>query len=720
MPILSQSSRRSWSHRLAVIVIYCVLALLGTTMVVPLLITLTLSVSNGYDYPRYNILPRFFFSEDDRFVKYLTGYFNSYSGWQEQFAAYFPDVPDTWSSWAVIGADREGDDVLARHYLQTSVQQQAYDRVMAADYADFSATYSLDDSVIAADSHTASEFFARRFEHRWEQQNPQLAVASSFAQRHAGALELLRNTWKIPFNDFDGISFSTEMHAPLWQQSWFPPDDPRANAFIDFKAAEQNLELTPGALSRWRSFARNHGATSDLPLAPKDPSSAELWQKFRREIAPASSVVPYAARVDWKVYLQSNTVHDALGLARADYFDVAYYNRLAGTAYTGWSEIPYPLPASAPASLQKLWLDFSARYPLRLTTLAVTPELTARFQNFLQARFKTVPAADTLMGTSATAWTDFSLSATPPRSQGSKALRSVWTDFARTVPASGRQLHSSEESFQAFMLARYGSVEGLNKAWGTHHGVIEEVFPPFAQAYEVTFRENQGALFWNSLIGNYTTVLSYLVVHADAVPVTFLLIFLAILCSLTINPLAAYALSRFNMRGQDKIILFLLATSAFPAMISAIPSFLLMRDLGLLNTFFALILPTATNGMSIFILKGFFDSLPAELFEAATIDGAKEWQIFLHVTMPMVKPILAVNALTAFLAAYEGWQWALIVCQNPKMWTLAVWMYQASQWWASTPWIASAGFVVISIPTLVVFLTCQRIILRGIIIPQMK
>ena len=174
------------------------------------------------------------------------------------------------------------------------------------------------------------------------------------------------------------------------------------------------------------------------------------------------------------------------------------------------------------------------------------------------------------------------------------------------------------------------------------------------------------------------------------------------------------------MRGQDKIILFLLATSAFPAMISAIPGFLLMRDLGLLNTFFALILPGAANGMGIFILKGFFDSLPPELFEAATIDGAKEWQIFLHVTMPMVKPILAVNALTAFLAAYEGWQWALIVCQNPKMWTLAVWMYQANQWWSSTPWLASAGFVVISIPTLAVFLTCQRIILRGIIIPQMK
>jgi ABC-type maltose transport system permease subunit len=88
--------------------------------------------------------------------------------------------------------------------------------------------------------------------------------------------------------------------------------------------------------------------------------------------------------------------------------------------------------------------------------------------------------------------------------------------------------------------------------------------------------------------------------------------------------------------------------------------------------------------------------------------------------MPMVKPILAINALTAFLSAYTGWEWALIICQNPKMWTLAVWMYQASQWWATTPWIINAGFIIVSIPTLIVFLTCQNIILRGIIIPQMK
>jgi multiple sugar transport system permease protein len=249
---------------------------------------------------------------------------------------------------------------------------------------------------------------------------------------------------------------------------------------------------------------------------------------------------------------------------------------------------------------------------------------------------------------------------------------------------------------------------------------LEEAFPPFAEAYALTFMNNEWSFFFEPFITNYNVIFKYLVHRGRAIPVTLLLVSLAILCTLTINPMAAYALSRFNLRGKDKVLLIMLATMAFPPMVSAIPAYLLMRDLGLLNTFFALVLPGAANGMAIFILKGFFDSLPRELYEAATIDGAREWQIFTIITLPMVKPILAINSLTAFMAAYTGWMWALIICQNQKMWTIMVWIYQANQWWVEYPWIVTAGFVIASIPTLLVFLFCQKIILRGIIIPSMK
>jgi multiple sugar transport system permease protein len=151
-----------------------------------------------------------------------------------------------------------------------------------------------------------------------------------------------------------------------------------------------------------------------------------------------------------------------------------------------------------------------------------------------------------------------------------------------------------------------------------------------------------------------------------------------------------------------------------------IPGFLLTRDLHLLNTYAALILPGVASGMGIFLLKGFFDSLPPELYEAAAIDGAKEWQVFLRITLPLSKPILAVIALNTFMAAYNSWEWALVVCQKQEMWTLAVWLYQFSRWTGGEPWLAMASFVLASLPVFCVFLLCQKIILRGIVLPQMK
>ena len=226
--------------------------------------------------------------------------------------------------------------------------------------------------------------------------------------------------------------------------------------------------------------------------------------------------------------------------------------------------------------------------------------------------------------------------------------------------------------------------------------------------------------FWRSCLANYRLVGQYLFQRGRAFFNTVLLVLLSVLAHLTVNPLAAYALSRFRMRGTEKILLFLLATMAFPAAVTAIPGFLLVRDLGLLNTLAALVLPTVASGMSVFILKGFFDALPRELYEAAAIDGASEWTVFLKVTLPMTTPILAVNALNSFVAAYNSWEWAFLVCQKESNWTLAVWMYQMSQQMGGQPWCVMAGFVLVSIPTAVVFLACQKIILRGIVLPSMK
>ena len=244
--------------------------------------------------------------------------------------------------------------------------------------------------------------------------------------------------------------------------------------------------------------------------------------------------------------------------------------------------------------------------------------------------------------------------------------------------------------------------------------------PRLRAALVAQFLDHGWRDFFRSCTANYRQVGDYLFLRGRAFANTILLVVLTILASLTVNPLAAYALSRFRLAATEKILLFLLATMAFPAAVTAIPGFLLIRDLGLLNTFAALVLPSVASGMSIFVLKGFFDALPRELYEAAAIDGAGEWTVFRRITLPLTTPILAVNALNAFIHAYASWEWAFLVCQKESHWTLAVWMYQMSQTFAHQPWCVMAGFVVVSIPTAAVFLFCQKIIMRGIVLPSMK
>ena len=193
---------------------------------------------------------------------------------------------------------------------------------------------------------------------------------------------------------------------------------------------------------------------------------------------------------------------------------------------------------------------------------------------------------------------------------------------------------------------------------------------------------------------------------------------LSLISALTVNPMAAYSLSRFPMKSSHRVLIFFLVTIAFPVEVAMIPNFLLLRDLGLLNTFAALVLPGMANGFSIFLLKGFFDSLPAELYEAGEMDGASEFQIFRIVALPLLKPILAYIGLGAFVAAYGGFMWAMIICTDPEMWTLMVWIYDFQMFRPGNNYILAAT-VLVSIPPLLVFLIANRIIMKGIVIPTM-
>ncbi len=215
---------------------------------------------------------------------------------------------------------------------------------------------------------------------------------------------------------------------------------------------------------------------------------------------------------------------------------------------------------------------------------------------------------------------------------------------------------------------------------------------------------------------NYRYVIDYMLLHGIALRNTVIFCLLAILAQLTVNPLAAYALSRFPMKATARVLVFLLATMAFPAEVAMIPSFLLLKHLGLLNTFAALVLPTAANGYMIFLLKGFFDSLPREVFESGQIDGAKESTMMMKLAFPLSKPVMGYLGLLAFMGAYGAFLYAFLVAQDQKVWTIMVFIYQLQQ--IAPKSVMMAAITLAAIPSILVFLAAQRVIMRGIVLPS--
>ena len=489
---------------------------------------------------------------------------------------------------------------------------------------------------------------------------------SPFLRHRYKDLATFNKRWEVSVDDFSQINASEWSGEPIDQASYVPLADVRYQDLLDFR----------------RDYRRNR------------------FHPYLKG-APAAYLRPASLRFLWEDYVAANAT-------------------VPQSAIRNPQSLPFPVPADAPPGLRALWLKFlQTDFPVRHFGIEVTPARQAAFQTFLQERFRNLSYLNSVLETSATTWDEVTLTPTCPN----MPLATVWMDFVRSeVPVEERSLRDTlpELAFQRFALERHRSLAAINEAYGFKLTSLQQLRVPFGEALLVTFAQRERAFVADLLAGNYRTVFDYLVHRGRAIPNTIILVALALLITLTVNPLAAYALSRFRLRSTERIIVFCLATMAFPAAVAAIPGFLLLRDLGLLNTFAALVLPGAANGMSIFLLKGFFDSLPQELYEAAAIDGAPEYQVFWRISLPLVKPILAVNMLNAFIAAYNGWEWAIIVCQDKKMWTVAVWTYQFYQTLGSQPYIVMAAFIANSLPVLIVFLACQKIILRGIILPQMK
>jgi len=179
---------------------------------------------------------------------------------------------------------------------------------------------------------------------------------------------------------------------------------------------------------------------------------------------------------------------------------------------------------------------------------------------------------------------------------------------------------------------------------------------------------------------------------------------------------AAYALSRFRFPGRKTGLTMFLVVQMFPATMLLLPLYVILDKLGLLNSIAGLVLVYSTTAIPfcVWTLKGYFDSLPRELEEAARIDGASTWMIFRKIMLPLARPGLAVTALFSFMTAWNEFIMASTFMTNQTRYTLPV-LIQSSVTEFSADWgLFAAGAVVTSVPVMIAFYVLQRALVGGL------
>jgi len=232
------------------------------------------------------------------------------------------------------------------------------------------------------------------------------------------------------------------------------------------------------------------------------------------------------------------------------------------------------------------------------------------------------------------------------------------------------------------------------------------VFPPAFLPSRVTF-EHYRALFSRLALGRYLLNSTLI---ASAVT----------LVSLLLNAMAGYAFAKLRFAGRDRLFGLLLAALVIPTQVALLPLFLLMRWLGLVNTYWGVVVPAMASVFGIFLVRQFALSLPDELLDAARIDGASELRIFRSLILPLCRPVLLTLAIFTFLATWNDFTWPLVVLSDGSMYTLPIALSNLSGEHFRDTELMMAGAVLTITPVLLLFIALQRYYIEGILLGSVK
>jgi len=184
--------------------------------------------------------------------------------------------------------------------------------------------------------------------------------------------------------------------------------------------------------------------------------------------------------------------------------------------------------------------------------------------------------------------------------------------------------------------------------------------------------------------------------------------------NLLFNSMAGYALARIRFLGSKFWFLLILAILMIPGQITLIPSYLILKTLGWLNSYQGLIVPNVVNATFIFMMRQFFLSFPKELEEAASLDGLSRWETFLSIVLPLAKPALAAQAIFIFMGTWNNFLTPLIILSDPEMFTLPLGL-NAFKGQYITYWnYIMAASMVLTLPALAIYAFFNRYFIQGV------
>jgi multiple sugar transport system permease protein len=184
--------------------------------------------------------------------------------------------------------------------------------------------------------------------------------------------------------------------------------------------------------------------------------------------------------------------------------------------------------------------------------------------------------------------------------------------------------------------------------------------------------------------------------------------------SIFCNALAAYAFAKLNFHGRERIFTLLMLTMMIPGQVTMMPVFLILKGLGMLNSFAGLIIPGMASVFAIFMLRQFMSEIPEEILEAARMDGCGEFRIFWVIMFPLCRPIIATLAIFQFIGAWNDFFWPLIIMLREDKQTLPVALANLNGQYGTDWGLLMAGAVLVVIPVILVFLMAQKHYIKGI------